>query len=84
MDVYIDIEKFKNDHYAGFEFLEVPSKIGNHGIGTTLMLSVIDTIRTFKEFYFIRETVRVRAEAERAAAQRHNIAGEKKNDIRHK
>lgn len=59
VDVYIDIEKLKNDHHAGFGFLEVPSKIGNHGIGTTLMLSVIDTIRTFKEFYFIRETVRV-------------------------
>lgn len=59
VEVYIEIEKFKNEHHAGFGYLEVPSKIGNHGIGTTLMLSVIDIIKTFKEFYSVGETVSV-------------------------
>lgn len=59
VEVHIDIEKFKNEHYAGFGYLEVPSKIDNRGIGTTLMLSVIDIIKTFKEFYSVGETVSV-------------------------
>lgn len=57
--VYIEIEKFKNEHHAGFGYLEVPSRISNHGIGTTLMLSVIDIIKAFKEFYSVGEKVRV-------------------------
>ena len=59
VEVYIEIEKLKNEHRAGFGYLEVPSKIGNQGIGTTLMLSVIDTIRAFKEFYSVSERVTV-------------------------
>lgn len=59
VEVYIEIEKFKNEHHAGFGYLEVPSRISNHGIGTTLMLSVIDIIKTFKEFYSVGETVSV-------------------------
>lgn len=57
--VYIEFEKFKNEHHAGFGYLEVPSRISNHGIGTTLMLSVIDIINAFKEFYSVGETVSV-------------------------
>lgn len=59
VEVYIEIEKFKNEHHAGFGYLEVPSRISNHGIGTTLMLSVIDIIKAFKEFYSVGETVSV-------------------------
>ena len=59
VEVYIEIEKFKNEHHAGFGYLEVPSRISNHGIGTTLMLSVIDIIKAFKEFYSVGEKVRV-------------------------
>lgn len=59
VEIHIDIEKFKNDHHAGFGYLEVPSRISNHGIGTTLMLSVIDIIKAFKEFYSVGEKVRV-------------------------
>lgn len=59
VEVYIEIEKFKNEHHAGFCYLEVPSRISNHGIGTTLMLSVIDIIKVFKEFYSVGETVSV-------------------------
>lgn len=59
VEVYIEIEKFKNEHYAGFGYLEVSSRISNHGIGTTLMLSVIDIIKAFKEFYSVGETVSV-------------------------
>ena len=59
VEVYIEIEKFKNEHHAGFGYLEVPSMISNHGIGTTLMLSVIDIIKAFKEFYSVGEKVRV-------------------------
>ena len=59
VNVYIEIEKFKNEHHAGFGYLEVPSRISNHGIGTTLMLSVIDIIKAFKEFYSVGEKVRV-------------------------
>ena len=59
VDVYIDIEKFEKEHHAGFGYLEVPSKIGNQGIGTTLMLTAIDIIKTFKEFYSVGEIVRV-------------------------
>ena len=59
MEIHIDIEKFKNEHHTGFGYLEVPSRISNHGIGTTLMLSVIDIIKAFKEFYSVGETVSV-------------------------
>ena len=59
VEVYIEIEKFKNEHHAGFGYLEVPSRISNHGIGTTLMLSVVDIIKAFKEFYSVGETVSV-------------------------
>lgn len=59
VEIHIDIEKFKNEHHAGFGYLEVPSRISNHGIGTTLMLSVIDIIKAFKEFYSAGETVSV-------------------------
>lgn len=59
VEVYIEIEKFKKEHRAGFGCLEVPSMISNHGIGTTLMLSVIDIIKAFKEFYSVGEKVRV-------------------------
>lgn len=59
VEIHIDIEKFKNEHHAGFGYLEVPSRISNHGIGTTLMLSVIDIIKAFKEFYSVGETVSV-------------------------
>ena len=59
MEIHIDIEKFKNEHHAGFGYLEVPSRISNHGIGTTLTLSVIDIIKAFKEFYSVGETVSV-------------------------
>ena len=59
MEVYIGIDRLKNEHRAGFGYLEVPSMIGNRGIGTTLMLSVIDTIRVFKEFYSVSEAVTV-------------------------
>lgn len=59
VEVYIDIEKFEKEHHAGFCYLEVPSKIGNQGIGTTLMLTAIDIIKTFKEFYSVGEIVRV-------------------------
>lgn len=59
VEIHIDIEKFKNEHHAGFDYLEVPSRISNHGIGTTLMLSVIDIIKAFKEFYSVGETVSV-------------------------
>ena len=59
VEVYIEIDKFKNEHHAGFGYLEVPSRISNHGIGTTLMLSVIDIIKAFKEFYSVGEKVRV-------------------------
>lgn len=59
VEVYIEIEKFKNEHHAGFGYLEVPSRISNHGIGTTLMLSAIDIIKAFKEFYSVGETVSV-------------------------
>lgn len=59
VEVYIEIEKFKNEHHAGFGYLEVPSRISNHGIGTTLMLSVVDIIKAFKEFYSVGEKVRV-------------------------
>lgn len=59
VEVYIDIEKFEKEHHAGFGYLEVPSKIGNQGIGTTLMLTAIDIIKTFKEFYSVGEIVRV-------------------------
>ena len=51
VEVYIEIEKFKKEHRAGFGCLEVPSMISNHGIGTTLMLSVIDIIKAFKELF---------------------------------
>ena len=59
VEIHIDIEKFKNEHHAGFGYLEVPSRISNHGIGTTLMLFVIDIIKAFKEFYSVGETVSV-------------------------
>lgn len=59
VEVYIEIERFKNKHCARFECLEVPSRIANHGIGTTLMLLVIEIIKTFKEFYSVGETVSV-------------------------
>lgn len=59
VEVYIEIEKFKNEHHAGFGYLEVPSRISNHGMGTTLMLSAIDIIKAFKEFYSVGETVSV-------------------------
>lgn len=59
VEVYIDIEKFEKEHHAGFGYLEVPSKFGNQGIGTTLMLTAIDIIKTFKEFYSVGEIVRV-------------------------
>ena len=59
VEIHIDIEKFKNEHHARFGYLEVPSRISNHGIGTTLMLSVIDIIKAFKEFYSVGETVSV-------------------------
>ena len=59
VEIHIDIEKFKNEHHAGFDYLEVPSRISNHGIGTTLMFSVIDIIKAFKEFYSVGETVSV-------------------------
>lgn len=59
VEIHIDIEKFKNEHHAGFGYLEVPSRISNHGIGTTLMLSVIDIIKAFKKFYSVGETVSV-------------------------
>lgn len=59
VEVTIDINRFVNEHHAGFGYLEVPFRIGGNGIGTMLMLSVIDVIREFKMYYSINDTVTV-------------------------
>lgn len=59
VEVYIDFEKFKTNHHAGFGELYVPSEICNHGIGKTLMLQMIETIRVYKKYYSIEETIEV-------------------------
>ena len=57
VEVHIEIEKFKNEHHAGFGCLAVPDRIQRQGIGTKLMLSVIEEIKVFKDYYSINDTV---------------------------
>jgi len=59
VEVHITIERFKDEHRAGFGYLAVPKRIQRQGIGTTLMLSVIDVINVIKEFYSVNDIVTV-------------------------
>lgn len=59
VDVNIDIDRFINEHHAGFADLVVPTRINNKGIGTKLMLCAIGAIREFKTYYGINDIVTV-------------------------
>lgn len=55
VNINIDINKILENHVVGFGCLEVPIRIQNRGIGTALMLKVIEVTRIFKEYYKIDE-----------------------------
>lgn len=59
VDIHVDIDRFKNEKRAGFGELAVPARINNNGVGTMLMLCLIDIIKEMKEFYSIDEKVLV-------------------------
>lgn len=59
VDVHIDFEKLITNHHAGFGELFVPTEIENQGVGKVLMFSVIETIRAYKEYYSIEDTIEV-------------------------
>lgn len=56
----IGIDYIKQGKPIKFKDLLVPSRIENNGIGTYLMLTVIDYVRNAKEFFEIKNTVILR------------------------
>ena len=59
VEVYFDVNKVKKEHRAGFGYLEVNTKDQRQGIGTMLMLQVIEVIKTLKNFYMINNPITV-------------------------
>lgn len=55
VEIYINTGRVVNDHSAGFGYLEVPSRMQNHGVGTALMMKVIEVMIALKDFYSIDE-----------------------------
>lgn len=59
VDINIDIPKLTQEQRAGFGFLEVPARIQRRGIGTGLMLKVLEIVKDFKGYYGIDKEVKV-------------------------
>ena len=55
VDVTIDINNILENHVVGFGWLQVQTPVQNKGIGTTLMLKVIEIMKVFKEYYQVDE-----------------------------
>ena len=59
VDLNLHVNKFINEHTAGFGYLEVPQLNQGNGIGKALMYDVIKIIRDLKEYYNIQETIKL-------------------------
>lgn len=59
VDINLHVNKFINEHSAGFGYLEVPLLNQGNGIGKALMYDVIKIIHELKEHYSIQETIKL-------------------------